>query len=209
MHATSASAPSTTERLLDVTEKFLADKGIRATTMIDVAQAAGVSRAWLYRIFPDKPTLVGAVLMRLIETSWAQARAELSTLANFEDRLVAGVQIGRRTYDDPGTLLMRLRTAEPEEFTACAGAGVRGLVPDLAAFWYPFVAAAADDGDIHPDTELAEASEWIARVMISFGSVPGHHFNADDPAAVRRHVRRYVLPGLRQAPTPATPEETR
>lgn len=208
MHATSASAPSTTDRLLDVTEKFLADKGIRATTMIDVAQAAGVSRAWLYRIFPDKPTLVGAVLMRLIETSWAQARAELSTLAASRTGWWRRTD-RRRTYDDPGTLLMRLRTAEPEEFTACAGAGVRGLVPDLAAFWYPFVAAAADDGDIHPDTELAEASEWIARVMISFGSVPGHHFNADDPAAVRRHVRRYVLPALRQAPTPATPEETR
>lgn len=197
---------STIDRLLDATETLLADKGIRATTMIDVAQVAGVSRAWLYRNFPDKPTLVGAALMRLVETSWAQARAELSVLTSFEDRLVAGVQIGRRTYDDPGTLLMRLRTAEPEEFTACAGAGVRGLVPDLAAFWYPFVAEAAATGEIHPDTDLPEASEWIARVMISFGSVPGHHLNPDDPVAVRRHLRRYVLPALRQAPAPQTPE---
>lgn len=197
---------STIDRLLDATETLLADKGIRATTMIDVAQAAGVSRAWLYRNFPDKPTLVGAAIMRLVETSWAQGRAELSALTGFEDRLVAGVQIGRRTYDDPGTLLMRLRSAEPEEFTACAGAGVRGLVPDLAAFWYPFVAEAAAAGEIHADTDLPEASEWIARVMISFGSVPGHHLNPDDPAAVRRHLRRYVLPALRQAPAPQTPE---
>ncbi|KAA1430203.1 TetR/AcrR family transcriptional regulator [Mycolicibacter arupensis] len=196
----SPASASTTDRLLDATEKLLADKGIRATTMIDVAQAAGVSRAWLYRNFPDKPTLVGAALMRLIETSWAQAGAELATLTGFEEQLVAGVQIGRRAYDDPGTLLMRLRLAEPEEFTACAGAGVRGLVPDLAAFWHPFVAAAADAGDIHPDTDVPEASEWVARVMISLGSVPGNHMNPDDPAAVRRHLRRYVLPGLRQAP---------
>ncbi|WP_233424798.1 TetR/AcrR family transcriptional regulator [Mycolicibacter heraklionensis] len=211
MNAASASptSPSTTDRLLDATEKLLADKGIRATTMIDVAQAAGVSRAWLYRNFPDKPTLVGAAIIRLIETSWAQTRAELSTLTGFEDQLVAGVQIGRRAYDDPGTLLMRLRTAEPEEFTACAGAGVRGLVPDLAAFWLPFVEAAAESGDIHPDTDLPEASEWVARVMISLGSVPGNHMDPDDPAAVRRHLCRYVLPGLRQAPTTATPKGKR
>ncbi|MEO6792501.1 MAG: helix-turn-helix domain-containing protein [Mycobacterium sp.] len=191
---------STTDRLLDATEQLLADKGIRATTMIDVAERAGVSRAWLYRNFPDKPALVGAAIIRLVETSWAQMRAELSTLGDFEDQLLAGVQIGRRAYDDPGTLLMRLRTAEPEEFYACAGAGVRGLVPDLAAFWYPFVAAAAAGGDIHPDTDLPEASEWVARVMISLGSVPGNCIDPDDPASLRRHLRRYVLPALRQAP---------
>lgn len=193
-------AQSTTDRLLDATEHLLAERGIRATTMIDVAERAGVSRAWLYRNFPDKPALVGAAIIRLVETSWAQARAELSALPDFEERLVAGVQIGRRAYDDPGTLLMRLRTAEPNEFTACAGAGVRGLVPDLAAFWYPFVEAAAAAGDIHPDTDLPEAGEWVARVMISLGSVPGNHVDPDDPAAVRRQLRRYVLPGLRAAP---------
>lgn len=191
---------STTDRLLDATEQLLADKGIRATTMIDVAERAGVSRAWLYRKFPDKPSLVGAAIIRLIEASWAKSRAELSTLDDFEEQLLAGVQIGRRAYDDPGTLLLRLRTAEPDEFATCAGAGVHELVPDLAEFWLPFVAAAAVGGDIHPDTDLPEASEWVARVMISLGSVPGHHIDPDDPASLRRHLRRYVLPGLRVAP---------
>ena len=205
MDATPAAEPSSiSERLLDATEKLLSDKGIRATTMIDIAERAGVSRAWLYRNFPDKPTLVGAAIIRLIETSWAQAGAELSAMDAFEERLVAGVKIGRRAYDDPGTLLMRLRTDEPEEFAACAGAGVSGLVPDLAAFWYPFLQAAAVAGDIHPDTDLPEASEWIARVMISLGSVPGNCIDPDDPAALRRHFRRYVLPGLRRAPSQET-----
>ncbi|HTM84670.1 MAG TPA: helix-turn-helix domain-containing protein, partial [Mycobacterium sp.] len=154
---------SATRRMLDAAETLLGDKGIRATTMIDVAEAAGVSRSWLYRHFPDKQSLVGAAVIRLVETSWAQAAAEVSAIDGFEAQLVAGVQIGRRAYDDPGTLLMRLRLREPEEFAACAGAGVHGLVPDLAEFWRPYLESARDAGVIHPHTELTEASEWIAR----------------------------------------------
>ncbi|MUM17584.1 TetR/AcrR family transcriptional regulator [Mycobacterium sp. CBMA271] len=191
---------SVTARLLDATEKLLADKGIRATTMTDVAEEVGVSRSWLYRHFPDKQALVGGAIIRLIEISWAQSAAELSDIDGFEERLVAGVKIGRRAYDDPGTLLMRLRVREPEEFYACAGAGVQGLVPDLAGFWRPYVEAARDAGDIHARTDVAEASEWIARVMISLGSVPGNCIDPDDPASLRRHFRRYVLPALRIAP---------
>ncbi|MBA0047313.1 TetR/AcrR family transcriptional regulator [Mycobacterium sp. NPDC050853] len=195
-----ADGDSVTARLLDATEKLLADKGIRASTMTDVAEEAGVSRSWLYRHFPDKQTLVGAAIIRLIEISWAQSAAELSAIEGFEAQLVAGVKIGRRAYDDPGTLLMRLRVREPEEFAACAGAGVQGLVPDLAGFWRPYVEAARDAGEIHARTEVEEASEWIARVMISLGSVPGNCIDPDDPASLRRHFRRYVLPALRIAP---------
>lgn len=195
-----AHGESVTGRLLDAAELLLGDKGIRATTMIDIAEAAGVSRSWLYRHFPDKQSLVGAAIIRLIEVSWAQAAAEISAIGEFEARLVAGVKIGRRAYGDPGTLLMRLRVREPEEFEACAGAGVQGLVPDLAGFWRPYLEAARDAGEIHARTDIAEASEWIARVMISFGSVPGKRIDPDDPASLRRHFRRYVLPALRIAP---------
>ena len=36
---------------------------------------SGVSRAWLYRLFPDKMSLIGAALLRGDEEFWAQARA--------------------------------------------------------------------------------------------------------------------------------------
>ncbi|GED97550.1 TetR/AcrR family transcriptional regulator [Gordonia crocea] len=191
---------ATRERLLDVADEMLADKGIRATTMSAAAERAGVSRAWLYRLFPDKNALVGAALVRMVETTWERNHAELEAIDGFEDRLVAGVQIGRRAYDDPGATLMRLRTAEPEEFAAAIGVGVAGLVPDLAAFWHRYLQAAVGDGEIHADTDVDEASEWVARVLISLGSVPGNRLDADDPASVRRHFRRYVLPALRLAP---------
>jgi len=89
---------------------------------------------------------------------------------------------------------------EPEEFAACAGAGVQELVPDVAEFWRRYLVAARDRGDIHPDIDIAEASEWVARAIISLATVPGDTLDPSDPAQVLTHVRRYVMPGLRADP---------
>jgi len=198
---TSTTAPRTVrDRLIDAAEVCLRAKGIRATTVSEVAEGAGVSRGWLYRHFPDKVTLLGAAIVRLNEAYWSDARAMLAQFDSLDQRIAAGVRHGRTAYDDPGALLMKLRTEEPDEFAACAGAGVQGLVPDLAAFWSRYLVEARDTGEIHPDTDIAEASEWVARVLLSLATMPGEQLDASDFDAVRTHVRRYVMPGLKADP---------
>lgn len=188
------------DRLTDAAEVCLHAKGIRATTVSEVAEVAGVSRGWLYRHFPDKVSLLGAAIVRLNDAYWSEAHAMLELVEGLDRQLAAGIARGRTAYDDPGALLMKLRLEEPEEFAACAGAGVQGLVPDLAEFWTRYLSAARDAGEIHHDTDIAEASEWVARVLISFATVPGERLDASDPDAVLTQVRRYVMPGLRADP---------
>ncbi|MEE6168187.1 MULTISPECIES: TetR/AcrR family transcriptional regulator [unclassified Mycolicibacterium] len=198
---TSTTAPRTVrDRLIDAAEVCLRAKGIRATTVSEVAEAAGVSRGWLYRHFPDKVTLLGAAIVRLNEAYWSEAHAMLAQFNGLDEKIAAGVRHGRTAYDDPGALLMKLRMEEPDEFAACAGAGVQGLVPDLAAFWSPYLIAARDAGEIHPAADIAEASEWVARVLLSLATMPGEQLDASDYDAVLLHVRRYVMPGLRADP---------
>jgi len=79
-------------------------------------------------------------------------------------------------------------------------AGVQGLAPDLADFWSRYLIAARDRGEIHQDTDIAEASEWVARVLLSLSTVPGNTLDPSDADAVAAHVRRYVMPGLRADP---------
>lgn len=191
---------SVRDRLTDAAEVCLRAKGIRATTVSEVAEAAGVSRGWLYRHFPDKASLLGAAIVRLNNAYWSDAHAMLEQIDGLDRQLAAGIRHGRTAYDDPGALLMKLRVDEPEEFAACAGAGVQGLVPDLAEFWTRYLVAARDAGDIHVDTDIAEASEWVARVLISLATVPGERLDASNADAVLTHVRRYVMPGLRADP---------
>ncbi len=202
--STEAASPTETksvrERLIDAAEACLRAKGIRATTVSEVAEAAGVSRGWLYRHYPDKASLLGAAIVRLNEAFWGESNRTLSAISGFEEQLAVGVRLGRSAYETPGALVMQLRRDEPEEFAACAGAGVQGLVPDLGRFWRPYLEAARDRGEIHVETELDEAAEWVARVQISLGTVPGDTLDPDDHAAVLRHMRRYVLPALRIPP---------
>ncbi len=188
------------DRLIDAAEVCLRAKGIRATTVSEVAEVAGISRGWLYRHFPDKVTLLGAAIVRLNDAYWSEAHAVLERVDGLDRQIVAGIRHGRSAYDDPGALLMKLRIEEPDEFAACAGAGVQGLVPDLADFWSRYLIAARDSGEIHADIDVAEASEWIARVVISLATVPGDTLDPSDDDAVLTHVRRYVTPGLRADP---------
>jgi AcrR family transcriptional regulator len=166
----------------------------------EVAEVAGVSRGWLYRHFPDKVSLLGAAIVRLNDVYWSEAHAMLEQVEGLDQQMALGIRRARTAYDDPGALLMKLRMDEPEEFAACAGAGVQGLVPDLADFWSRYLIAARDRGEIHQDTDIAEASEWVARVLLSLATVPGDTLDPNDADAVAAHVRRYVMPGLRADP---------
>ena len=196
----STASKSVRDRLIDAAEICLRAKGIRSTTVSEVAEVAGVSRGWLYRHFPDKVTLLGAAIVRLNDAYWSEAHAMLERFDSIDRQIAAGIVHGRGAYDDPGTLLMKLRMDEPEEFAACAGAGVQGLVPDLAVFWQRYLVAARDRGEIHPDTDIAEASEWVARALLSLATVPGDTLDPSDADAVATYVRRYVMPGLRADP---------
>ena len=202
---TNATAPrpaskSVRDRLIDAAEVCLRAKGIRSTTVSEVAEVAGVSRGWLYRHFPDKNSLLGAAIVRLNNAYWSESHAMLERIDGLDEQIAAGIRHGRSAYADPGAILMKLRVEEPEEFTACAGAGVQGLVPDLGDFWSRYLVAARDRGEIHADVDVAEASEWVARALLSLATVPGQQLDPTDHEAVRRHVRRYVMPGLRADP---------
>lgn len=188
---------SVRDRLIDAAEVCMRAKGIRATTVSEVAEAAGVSRGWLYRHFPDKASLLGAAIVRLNDTYWSEAHTLLEQVDGLSRQMALGIQRARTAYDDPGAILMKLRMEEPDEFAACAGAGVQGLVPDLADFWSRYLVEARDRGEIHADTDIAEASEWVARVLLSLSTVPGDTLDPSDADAVEAYVRRYVMPGLR------------
>ena len=149
-------------------------------------------------------SLLGAAIVRLNEVYWSEAHAMLERVEGLDRQMAIGIRHARNAYDDPGALLMKLRVEEPEEFAACAGAGVQGLVPDLADFWSRYLVAARSRGEIHADIDVVEASEWVARVLISLATVPGDTLDPSNADVLLTQVRRYVMPGLKQDPAVTT-----
>ncbi|SHN28441.1 TetR/AcrR family transcriptional regulator [Cryptosporangium aurantiacum] len=75
MVRTLSTAEDRRETVLSTAISAFAARGYFGTTTVEVARAAGISQAYLYRLFPDKETLFAAVVERCfarIQESFAQ-----------------------------------------------------------------------------------------------------------------------------------------
>jgi AcrR family transcriptional regulator len=185
----------TRDRLLDATERCLRSSGIRRTTVIAVAQDAGVSRAWLYRLFPNKASLVVAALARTDETFWSNAHARVTGAQGIAAQVAEAVQLSRE--HQPRALLLQLKAEEPEAFAEIVGTGLREMMPGLAVFWHPYLEAARAGGEVRADLNIARAGEWVMRMVLSLLTVPGEAVDVDDAASVRSFVDEFLVVGLR------------
>jgi AcrR family transcriptional regulator len=187
-------AESTRDRLLDAAENCIRRTGIRRTTVGQIAEEAGVSRAWLYRLFPDKNALIGAALMRGDEEFWAQAHALVDAETDLADQVAAAVSFSRAKQ--PGALMLLLKEAEPEATAAVVGSGLRHMLPGMAGFWHPYLEAAQARGEVRTDLDVAQAAEWVLRIVISLVTVAGDTVDIDAAADVRAFLRAFLVAGL-------------
>lgn len=180
-------AATTRERLLDAAEVCLKEHGIRRTTMAMVAEQAGVSRAWLYRHFPDKATLVGATIVRLDEAFWDEAHARIRRQRGLARKVAEAVRMSR-AHEPP--LALQLREQEPEEFALVVGSGLLQVIPGMAGFWHPYLEEARSAGEVRADLDVARAGEWVIRVVLSLVTVPRD-------GDVLPFLEEFLLPSLR------------
>ena len=162
--------------------------------MTEVAQEAGLSRAWLYRQFPDKASLVLATLARTDRQFWAEAHARVSAVWGLPARVAEAVAMARE--QQPGALLLELKAREPEAFAEVMGTGLREMMPGMATFWHAYLEEARDRGEVRPDLDVARAAEWVMRLVLSLVTVPGSAVDVDDRASVVRFVDEFLVTGL-------------
>jgi len=185
---------STRDRILDAAEACLRRRGIRHTTMAEVAEAAGISRTWLYRNFPNKETLLAAALIRRDETFWADAHRKVGRARGIASKVASAVQIARSS--PLGPLALELKDREPEAFAEVMGTYTDDVVPGLTGFWEHHLAIARDRGEVRADLDLAGAAEWVLRVVTSLVTIPGLAVDVDDPRSVRDYLETYLVPAL-------------
>ncbi|MDX8152944.1 TetR/AcrR family transcriptional regulator [Patulibacter brassicae] len=107
--STRMSAEERREQVIAVASRLMAERGIGATPTAEVAEEAGISHAYLFRLFPTKQALVTAVVERCnAEIHEAFKTAADRARATGEDVLPAiGMAYGG-LLSDPRRLLLQL-----------------------------------------------------------------------------------------------------
>ncbi|CAN5551681.1 TetR/AcrR family transcriptional regulator [soil metagenome] len=183
------------DRLLAAAESCIRRNGIRRTTMVDIAAEAGVSRAGLYKHFPDKAAIVVAALARIDEAFWAHAAAKVAAADGLSARVATAVTLG--VEHQPGALLLRLQEDEADLYAAIVGPGLKAMLPGMTPFWHPFIEEAKAAGEVRADLDTALAADWVLRLVLSLITIPSDGVDPQDAAGVRAYLDEFLLPGFR------------
>jgi AcrR family transcriptional regulator len=178
-------------RIVDGALRCLARQGIAKTTVDDIARAAGLSRATVYRTFPrGKDGILGAVVETEVARLFSALAVAMGEAGDLEDLLVTGmVESARRLSShealrylllhEPGTVLPYLTFSHLDRVLLAAG--------DLAA---PFF------GRWLEPEQASRAAEWAVRIVMAYCANPAPGTDLTDPRATRALVRTFVLPGI-------------
>jgi len=189
-------AAGTRQRVVAGALSCLAAQGLRRTTVDDVAAAAGVSRATLYRAFPGgRDTVLAAVVDDELDRLLGVLASAVEGARDLQEALARALQaaagfltghdaIERLMFDEPATLLTHL---EFERYDRVLAVCSDRAAPLLARF-------------LDPDAD-ARAAEFVTRVAVSYLLLPSDEVDLTTAADAEALVATFVLPGVRAAAT--------
>ena len=158
------------EQILDAAEACFARQGLGATTMQDIADAAGVSYGVLYRYFPSKGDLFRAAMV-VAQASRDARFEEAARQADSVSTLTTALRLALDRWRNPATAdELRLRLQVLAE--AAHDAGFEVVVRDgLKSYWARFVEIVRSgqrDGEIDPDLEPDAVAHMLFALQEGF-----------------------------------------
>jgi AcrR family transcriptional regulator len=190
--ANTAAGAAATDPVLDAAAGCYLRIGVAKTTAAEIARAAGISRATLYRRYPGHEAIFLAVLTRESEEMAADAATHLAGIHDPSQRVLEGMmfaigEIRRRpvhaaAFGGDGVAWAASRAIGEGALRRIAVAGVRPLV------------APAVGHEILSEEALADLVDWILRVLISYAAVPGD--GGRTAADIRRQLATWFLPAF-------------
>jgi AcrR family transcriptional regulator len=151
-----STADARREQVLETAMAVFADRGFNGTSTAAVAKAAGISHAYLFKLFPTKSDLAAAVAERCFQRTYATFRDAAERAQRDGEEVLPAIGLAyAQLVSDPETLLVQLHS-----FTAAVtDPAVREAVRSGFAELYELVARASQASD-------EDVRAWFARGML-------------------------------------------
>ena len=183
------------ERVLASTYACVARFGMGKTTVEDVVKESGVSRASIYRLFPGgKDQLLRETVGWEMNHFFARLAEAVYDAPDFASLLEEGLVFAHRSIQEHEVLRKVLET-EPERLLPLITVEQHRVLDFITAFLLPDLEREQRAGRVRPGVDLAAATEYVARLVLSLIGSPGR-WNMDDPEQVRVLVREELLGGI-------------
>ena len=188
-----APAPPSRDRLLEAAYACVARYGLGKTTMEDVGREAGLSRATVYRYFPQgKDQLVREVVAWEAGRFFERLTRAVAHHVDLGDLLEEALVFAHRAVEDH-VVLQKILETEPERLLptlTTESARLIGLVKQ-------FLVLAMQRTPLRPEVDVDAAAEYLARMVLSHINGQGG-WDLTDRADVRRLVRSWLAGVVRQ-----------
>lgn len=175
-------------RILAATVECLGRFGIAKTTVDDAAREAGVSRATLYRHFPDgKEQLIAESITWAVGQFFAALARAIDDAPDFATLMERGLVHAHRAVEEHAVLQKVLET-EPERLLP----QLTQSAPQIQAVLRGYLAERLEHERLRPGVDPDEAADFLARMSLSFILAQGR-WDLTDPVDVHRLVRDELL----------------
>jgi AcrR family transcriptional regulator len=180
------------ERVLDAARAQVVEFGLRRTSLDDIARAAEVGRATLFRRFPNRDALTLALASREAQASISRVDAQVSRIEDPEEFLVAGALavIHELTGND---LLQRLLVTDPEQMLPL----LTGRGAPIIAMGREYIAGQLRRIESAGTTLVGDpevVAELLARAVLSLALNPEGVLPLHDDEELERLVRSTFVP---------------
>ena len=181
----------TRQRIVVAAYGCVARRGVAKTTVEDIARGAGLSRATVYRAFPGgRDDVIDATVAWATLEFFARLYEHIRDASGLEEMMEQGIAFAHRAIVEHD-VLQRVMQTEPDRLLPALTVESNRVREGIAEVLAPYLA----DRGVAPGIELADAADFLARMVLSYISAPGR-WDLDDQDQVARLVRAELLAGI-------------
>ena len=183
------------QQILDAGSAWLTRFGNEKTTIQDVAQASGISRATIYRYFPGRAQLLQAIADYDQARQLQEVRIRAAAAASMEEAVAIAAEV-------LWVAALRFRTSEHlanrdrglANYLVFQRADRSEWITELVR---PYVQRAREAGELPSAVSLDDAIGWIVMNLSAIPMLPRSGIlDVGDPPAIGRLLARRICRGL-------------